>query len=118
MSSVGLKINQFDVPVCNSFQAKILNAQLCYEVDLNKYSNANNKQNELSLGFSFLMDYNEDRQIIDKDFRWQMEDGIIRNETLDHEDGMKSKSLVKKMLDSDHTNQALIYLDSMGNIKT
>ena len=36
MSSMGVTIDQFDVPVCNSFQAKVLNDQLCYEVDINK----------------------------------------------------------------------------------
>ena len=63
MSMVGIKIDQFDVPVCNSFQAKILNDQLCYEVDLNKFSIKDNIDNELKLGFAFLMDYNEDRQV-------------------------------------------------------
>ena len=63
MSAMGVTIPQFDVPVCNSFQAKILNDQLCYEVDLKKFSNKNNIFNELKLGFNFLLDYNEDRQV-------------------------------------------------------
>ena len=63
MSSVGRKIDQFDVPVCNSFQAKHFNDQLCYVVDLNKLSNKRNIEKELELGFYFLMDYNEDRQL-------------------------------------------------------
>ena len=63
MSAMGVTIPQFDVPVCNSFQAKILNDQLCYEVDLKKFSNKNNILNELKLGFNFLLDYNEDRQV-------------------------------------------------------
>ena len=63
MSGVGVKLDQFDDPVCNSFQAKILNDQLCYEVDLNNFSDQNNIDAELSLGFNFLMDYNEDRQV-------------------------------------------------------
>ena len=37
MLQMGVKIDQFDVPVCNSFQARILNDQLCYEVDLNSF---------------------------------------------------------------------------------
>ena len=37
MSVMGLKIKQFDVPVCNSFKAKVLRNQICYEVDANKY---------------------------------------------------------------------------------
>ena len=63
MSKVGEKIDQFDVPVCNSFQDKILNDQLCYEVDLNRFTNKVNWEDETKLGFNFIMDYNEDRQI-------------------------------------------------------
>ena len=29
MSAMGVEIDQFEVPICNSFQAKILNDQLC-----------------------------------------------------------------------------------------
>ena len=50
MSAMGVEIDQFVVPVCNSFQAKIMNDQLCYEVDLNKFSDKNNIRNELKLG--------------------------------------------------------------------
>ena len=44
MSAMGVKIDQFDVPVCNSFQAKVLNDQLCYEVDLSRFSDKENIQ--------------------------------------------------------------------------
>ena len=63
MSALGIMIDHFEIPVCNSFRAKIRNDQLCYEVDLKKISNKNNIENELKLGFVFLMDYNEDRQV-------------------------------------------------------
>ena len=59
---MGVRIDQFDGPVCNSFQAKVQNDQLCYEIDLNKI--ANNMNKALKLGFRFILDYNEDRQII------------------------------------------------------
>ena len=62
-SAVGVKIDNFQHPVCKIFQAKVLNNQLCYEVDLKKFSNKDNIDKELELGFTFLMDYNEDRQI-------------------------------------------------------
>ena len=39
MSAMGVKIEEFDIPVCNSFQAKVLNDQLCYKVDLNRITN-------------------------------------------------------------------------------
>ena len=64
MSAMGVKIDKFDVPVCNSFQAKILNDQLCYEVDLSRFADADNLGSQLKLGFNIIMDYNEDRQIL------------------------------------------------------
>ena len=62
-SAVGVIMDEFSVPVCNCFEATILNDQLCYEVDLNRFSNKDNIGSELKLGFNFLMDYNEDRQV-------------------------------------------------------
>ena len=35
-SEMGVKIDQIDVPVCNSFRPKIRKDQLCYTVDLNE----------------------------------------------------------------------------------
>ena len=50
MSSVGVKIDQFNFPICNSFQAKILNDQLCYEIDLKQHVNKYNINEELTSG--------------------------------------------------------------------
>ena len=63
LSAMGVKIENFDFPVCNSFEAKMLNDQLCYEADLNRFSNKINLHNELKLGLYIIMDYNEDRQV-------------------------------------------------------
>ena len=96
MSVVGVKINQFDVPVCNSFQAKILNDQLCYEVDLNKFSV--NIERELKTGFTFVMDYNVDRQI-------SFEEMIPTKNYF---------SLGNIVAESDNVYHAFIYLDTIG----
>ena len=97
MSAMGLKIDQFDVPVCNSFQAKRLNDQLCYEVDLNRFAN-NNIEKDLDLGFVFVMDYNEDRQVTFKGA----------------EKANDSFTLVNKIDKSDENQHAFIYLDTIG----
>ena len=61
---MSVKIDPHDeVPTCNSFQAIVRNDQLCFEVDLNRFSNKENIEKELSTGFFFIMDYNEDRQV-------------------------------------------------------
>ena len=65
---LGEKIEEFHVPVCNSFRPKILNKQLCYEVDINQYKNKFSASN-LKIGLTFFVDLNEDRQ-----FSWKMED--------------------------------------------
>ena len=51
------------MPVCNSFKERILNDQLCFEVDLNQYKSRDSIANKLKSGLVFFMDYNEDRQI-------------------------------------------------------
>ena len=99
MSAMGIKIADFDVPVCNSFQAKIINDQLCYEVDLNRFSNNDNIENELRVGFIFLMDYNEDRQSFDPD-----------NRTVEH------KSFASRLVRSDNKKHASIIINTIGNI--
>ena len=71
MSAMGVMIDQFDVPVCNSFKAKVLNDQLCYEVDPNKYMNktilsAEEYNLRLKQGVTLYIDTNEDRQTTSK----------------------------------------------------
>ena len=99
MATMGVKIDQFDVPVCNSFQAKILNDQLCYEVDLNVLSHKHNVKRELKLGFNFLMDYNEDRQVT-------FDNGVNKTK--------RNKTLASSILETDQDQQAYIYLNSIG----
>ena len=99
MSAMGVKIDQFDHPVCNSFQAKIMNDQLCYEVDLNTYYDKNNIENQLKLGFHFLMDYNEDRQV-----------------TLDQNITEVKVGLAKSVSSSNENQHAFIYLNTIGKI--
>ena len=60
-SVMGVKIDQFDSPVCNSFKDKILMDQMCYTVDPNKYINSIKRDFDLSL--TLFLNYNEDRQI-------------------------------------------------------
>ena len=99
MSAMGIMIDQFDQPVCNSFQAKVMNDRLCYEVDLNKYSDNNNVENELELGFNLLMDYNEDRQVI-----------FAQNNS------ETKVGLAKSVASSDHNEHAFVYLNTIGRI--
>ena len=99
MSAMGVDIDQFNFPVCNSFKEKVLNDQLCYEVDLNRFVNVNTIDRDLELGFTFIMDYNEDRQVTF--------DRIISNR--------ENIGLTTSIVESDHHQHAFIYLNTIGN---
>ena len=98
MSSMGIKIDQFDTPICNSFHAKVLNDQLCYEINLNEHSNKDNNKQEIKSGFVFIMDYNEDRQVTFEDQAYEE----------------NSYSLIDRMVNSDENDYAVIYLNTFG----
>ena len=94
-----LKLTSLMIRVCNSFQATILNNQLCYEVDLNRFSNKSNIAKELELGFYFFMDYNEDRQ-------------VTRQSTMAGE--VERSGIGANLLESDKNQHAFIYLNTIG----
>ena len=86
------------MPICNSFQSTILNDQICYEVDLDRYANKDNIDKNLKLGLSFMMDYNEDRQ-------------VTFQENIDNE---KDFSMTSSIVEMDQNQQAFIYLNTVG----
>ena len=98
MANVGVKIADFDVPVCNAFKPKIQNDQICYEIDLESFSNKTNIDRELKLGFNFLLDYNEDRQVT-------FDERLIQ---------AKEQSLANSYVESDQNWNGFIYLDTVG----
>ena len=63
ISTLAMKIDQFDFPVCNSFRAKVLNDQLCYEVDVNELLDRRILLKEIRIGLIFMIDHNEARQV-------------------------------------------------------
>ena len=60
LSAMGVKIDQVEVPVCNSFRPKIYKDQLCYTVDPNVHKYKIDMKGEISL--TLAIDYNEDRE--------------------------------------------------------
>ena len=63
MTVMGQKIDQFDVPVCNKFKPKMLEGQLCYQVDVNQVKDQVDGQKAKKHGLLFMMDLNEDKMI-------------------------------------------------------
>ena len=60
MSLMGTKISQFSLPVCTSFKAKVLNDQLCYEVDVDQYKRQASAEGITSLELTLLIDSNRE----------------------------------------------------------
>ena len=64
---VGVIVDGFSSPVCSIFKAKVLNDQLCYEVDVNEFINKDTSEEDLKAGLTIFVDYNEDRQVSNTD---------------------------------------------------
>ena len=62
MSIMGVKLEGFQDPVCSSFRPKVFRNQLCYEVDPNEYKKKLGGNNRDTIGLTFLVNFNEDRQ--------------------------------------------------------
>ena len=99
MSSMGLMMKEtFSTPVCNSFKSEVLNDQICYTVDLNRFLSGEKTQYILESGLAFIMDYNEDRQV-----------------TFHHDfETSQQESLVNRVVRPKEAENAYIYLDTIG----
>ena len=84
--------DMFTVPVCNIFEETMLDGQLCYQADLDRFRNKVEKKKIATEGFLFLLDYNENRML---------------DEVYDEDNGEDS-SLRKNEKD------AMIYVETMG----
>ena len=95
MTSMGKETDGFNIPVCNSFKAKVKSDQLCYEIDLQKFKNKKNIQDQLKSGLVLILDYNEDRQ-------WIMKKQVLK------------KVGKKKIFSSNDENSVQIHLDTIS----
>ena len=99
MSAMGIKVDQFDFPLCNSFRPKILHDQLCYEVDPNKYKSSLNIDRDLKIGLELLLDFNEDRQVI-----------------FEKPPKLRENNIHGKFIDSKNEDKILINLNTIGEL--
>ena len=98
-TEVSIKLKQFDIPVCNSFQPTVLKNQLCYQTDLEKYKDKRNLRRQLDFGLILILDLNEDRQL-------NLEVGNY----LDEEENMKN------FLKHEDENTFYTYLDTVSPV--
>ena len=99
ISLMATMIDGFDEPVCNSFKARVLNDQLCYQVDPKAFKNSSGMSlNELTNGLTLLIDLNEDRMVTTK--------AIISEE--------KNKTGLNSRITHIQKQGLTIYLDTVG----
>ena len=62
---IGAKIKGLDIPVCNIFKMKNHKDQICFETDLQELKNNNTDilLEQLEIGLTLILDYNEERQM-------------------------------------------------------
>ena len=89
MTAIGKKINEFGVPVCNIFGAKVHNDQLCYEVNLELLKERFKIEEQLRDGLFLVLDYNEDRQFVTKDHKKEFKNEIRRYFLKDEDDSVQ-----------------------------
>ena len=63
MSLLGRKADGFQDPVCSAFTGKIVNNQLCYEIDLNRFRDQVNWEESLQSGLSLVIDTNDEYDV-------------------------------------------------------
>ena len=109
MSLMGINIEEFDIPVCNCFKEKVLYDQLCYEVDLEKFRDSTNLEDQLRIGFTLILDYNTDRDL---------SQGFIKKSSIS---SLSSKSITAKIMgsstESDYNNAKIVF-DTIGKYQT
>ena len=63
MSLLGRKAKGFQDPVCSAFTRKIVNKQLCYEVDLNRFRDQVDWKESLQSGLFLVIDTNDEYDV-------------------------------------------------------
>lgn len=61
---IGVKLPEYDMPVCNIFRPRNYIDQLCFETDLQdlKDSNSQKIEKQFKMGLTLVLDYNMERQ--------------------------------------------------------
>ena len=61
---IGANLSGFELPICNIFKPRNYLDQLCYETNLQNLKDSNIQKigNQLEIGLTLILDYNEERQ--------------------------------------------------------
>ena len=101
MSLLGVRNSNFKFPVCSAFRKKIVHDALCYQVNINNFKKSFTDR-DLRRGLTFLLDYNEDRQL---------SENVAENaQSMRHH----NNNMVDKFVDFRDHHKAMIHIDTIG----
>ena len=60
MSVMGTQIPEFSQPVCSGFEKTVVEGEVCYQVDVNKYRDGLDWRESMQFGLGFLIDTNQE----------------------------------------------------------
>ena len=104
MSIMG-DVNPFlDSHVCNMFQPKIRNGQLCYQVNVNKVKDQVKDKKDWKLGLTFILDYNDERMIRVKTSR-------------ENRAASPNRLYKRKNENTEKKPEAIIYIETIGRLQ-
>ena len=101
MSVMGVKIDQFELPVCNKFKPRVLKGQLCFQVDVNEFQDQIDMEKGMKKGLIIVMDYNFERV--------STESGKAVDMALTYD----LQNLQEMM---DKSQDAMIYIETLGRV--
>ena len=86
-----LRVSSFNDPVCNSFVPTVHYNQLCYKIDLEKFRNNKEIENQLKYGLDIILDYNENRQLTSE--QKQMKNDELKRKPMFHSEKQEGVSI-------------------------
>ena len=101
MSAVGRTAENFSLPVCDAFKHKLLDGQLCYQLDM-RDDTVSISQGPLG-GLKFVMDYNEERNV--------NVDNLETGQEISKEEELKGLIGLERTLNNG--NDAKIYIETI-----
>ena len=93
-----------DSHVCNKFQPKIRNGQLCYQVNVNEVKDQVKDKKDWKLGLTFILDYNDERMIRVKTSR-------------ENRAASPNRLYKRKNENTEKKPEAIIYIETIGRLQ-
>ena len=101
MSIMGSMVDGLRLPVCDKFERKIIEDRICYQIDVNEFSENVDKKKFINDGLLLVLDYNEEKMLSRK-----------KMATRETATGLSD---IRSSKNSDE-EESLVYVETLGEI--